>query len=80
MAIRLCGRFGCIATMGSLCYLYLNSWDFYTANNAKQARDEVVLLLSGKRFAGKDFICNKIENKLTENNITYKRLFLEAIE
>ena len=36
-------------------------------------RNEIVLLLSGKRFAGKTFICNRIETKLDENNISYKR-------
>ena len=52
-------------------YFCYNSSDYCMAQ--KNKRDEIVLLLSGKRFAGKDFICNKIESKLYKNNISYKR-------
>ncbi len=36
-------------------------------------RDEVLLLLSGKRFAGKDYVSNRIESRLDGEGISFKR-------
>eukprot|EP01084_Bolivina_argentea_P109357 195473_1 len=62
--------YGMIGILGSSGCVYLTSLDHHAEN---QNRNEIVLLLSGKRYSGKDYICDRIQRKLNDYSISYKR-------
>lgn len=39
----------------------------------RDIRNELVVLVSGKRFAGKDYICKRIQRRFEDQGIRYKR-------
>ena len=64
-------RFASYSIIGLLGFMYGGSMEISNAQNTLSNRDEIVLLLSGKRFAGKDYICKRIKHKLDEYSLSY---------
>eukprot|EP01083_Nonionella_stella_P155021 500217_1 len=65
-----CGFCGVIGSYG---LVYLHDKLDVLAELGMYKRNEVVVLVSGKRYSGKDYVCTRIERRLEAHSVNHKR-------